>query len=87
MRGDAAPVIRDSRKADEAGTTMATMSTAPGRTGPNATSVAGLTGWTAITFPQGLGDDPRQPFFMSFVPKKILSAVGGTMGDMSFQSV
>ena len=57
------------------------------RTGPNATSVAGpFAGFTAITFPQGLGDDPRQPFFMNFIPKKILSAVGGTMGDMSFQS-
>ena len=57
----------------------------PGLT--SAAAVSSLTGMTALTFPQGLGDDPRQPFFMSFVPKKILSAVGGTMGDMSFQSV
>ena len=40
-----------------------------------------------ITFPAGLGDDPAQPFFMTYVPKKITSAVGGTMGDMSFRSV
>jgi len=37
-----------------------------------------------ITFPAGLGDDPRQPYFMTYVPMKITSAVGGTMGDMSF---
>ena len=48
---------------------------------------AGMTGMNPITFPQGLGDDPAQPVFMTYVPKKITSAVGGTMGDMSFRSV
>ena len=46
-----------------------------------------MTGINPITFPAGLGDDPAQPVFMTYVPKKITSAVGGTMGDMSFQSV
>ena len=37
-----------------------------------------------LRFQQGLGDDPAQPVFMTYVPMKIISAVGGTMGDMSF---
>ena len=51
-----------------------------------ATQVDSFSSLTAITFPAGLGDDPAQPFFMTYVPKKIVSAVGGTMGDMSFQA-
>ena len=84
MEGNPAEVVQRIRDADAVGT----MPNAPfGDSGPPATSVSALTGFTAITFPAGLGDDPAQPFFMTFVPKKITSAVGGTMGDMSFQSV
>jgi len=48
---------------------------------------AGMPGINPITFPAGLGDDPAQPVFMTYQPKKIISAVGGTMGDMNFQSM
>ena len=48
---------------------------------------AGMPGINPITFPAGLGDDPAQPVFMTYVSKKIVSAVGGTMGDMSFQPI
>ena len=71
--------------ADAAGTVGRSMVWNPG--GGTAKTVGGITGYTALTFPAGLGDDPRQPYFMTFLPKKITSAVGGTMGDMSFQSV
>ena len=40
-----------------------------------------------IAFPDGLGEDEHQPYFMVFKTRKITSAVGGTMGDTSFQDV
>ena len=43
--------------------------------GGTAKTVGGITGYTALTFPAGLGDDPRQPYFMTFQPKKITSAI------------
>ena len=85
MQGNPAEVIQKQKASDEAGAAGTNIWNPGG--GTTTTSVAGITGFTAITFPQGLGDDPAQPFFMTFVPKKITSAVGGTMGDMSFQSV
>ena len=51
-----------------------------------ATQVDSFSMINTITYPAGLGDDPQQPVFMTYEPKKITSAVGGTMGDMSFQS-
>ena len=86
-RGNPAQVIQKQVAADAAGTASAvSFSEGGGATGVTMTtpSVFALTGYSAITFPQGLGDDPAQPFFMNFIPKKITSAVGGTMGDMSF---
>ena len=86
MRGNPAQVIQDSRKADKAGTASDMMFDVTGRdTTYQVDSFGPL--MNAITFPQGLGDDPAQPFFMTYVPKKITSAVGGTMGDMSFSAV
>jgi len=85
MQGNPAEVIKTINAGDQSGT-VSTNIWNPGG-GTTTTSVAGITGFTAITFPAGLGDDPHQPFFMTFQPKKITSAVGGTMGDMSFQSV
>ena len=75
--------IKALEKGDAAGTVGTVFAAAP-RISATTTSVAGLTGMTAITFPAGLGDDPAQPYFMTYVPMKITSAVGGTMGDMSF---
>ena len=40
-----------------------------------------------IAFPNGLGEDEHQPYFMVFKTRKITSAVGGTMGDTSFQDI
>ena len=40
-----------------------------------------------IAFPDGLGEDEHQPYFMVFKTRKITSAVGGTMGDTSFQDI
>ena len=67
MEGNPAEVIQKQVAADRLGT----MPNEPfGDSGPPATSVSALTGMTALTFPQGLGDDPAQPFFMTFQPKK-----------------
>ena len=85
MVGDQADVIKRQNAADAAGVA------GTGRTMSHLTGIS--SGWSpaggmsVITFPQGLGDDPAQPFFMTYVPKQITSAVGGTMGDMSFRSV
>ena len=50
---------------------------------------AGATPFTGnvITFPEGLGDNIQQPYFMVFKTRRITSAVGGTMGDTSFTDV
>jgi len=83
LHGDIAQVNQDITAKDKVGT----LGAMPFGEGESTTSVSGVIPANVITFPAGLGDDPAQPFFMTFLPKKITSAVGGTMGDMSFQSV
>ena len=84
MRGNPAEAIQRQNAADEAGIVHTQLDV--GRM-EMATQVDSFAVMNAITFPKGLGDDPAQPFFMTYEPKKITSAVGGTMGDMSFQGV
>jgi len=88
-QGSASETIQKQRTADVASAAPANFvqNEFGGQAGRTVPSVQALTGMTAITFPAGLGDDPAAPVFMTYLPKKITSAVGGTMGDMSFQSV
>ena len=84
MSGNPAAVIQNINQADATGVVHTQLDV--GRM-EMATQIDSFAVMNAITFPQGLGDDPHQPFFMTYEPKKITSAVGGTMGDMSFQGV
>ncbi len=83
--GSASETIQKQAAADAAGQTFMT-ATGHGQI-ELATQVDSFAVLNCVTFPAGLGDDPQQPVFMCYEPKKITSAVGGTMGDMSFQSV
>ena len=85
--GNAAEVIQKQNAADKAGAERPFNTQLDVGRMDMATQVDSFAVMNAITFPQGLGDDPAQPVFMTYVPKKITSAVGGTMGDMSFQGV
>ena len=84
--GSASDIIQRQNAADKAGGGAGMMFDVTGRDTDFQVDSFGPV-MNAITFPQGLGDDPAQPVFMTYVPKRITSAVGGTMGDMSFQSV
>ena len=83
------PDILAQTKATETADAAGTVSTAWRAVQPD--NVPDLSGGiipaNVITFPAGLGDDPRQPFFMTFVPKKITSSVGGTFSDQTFAAV
>ena len=84
--GSASETIQKQNAADKAGGGAGMMFDVTGRDTDFQVDSFGPV-MNAITFPQGLGDDLAQPVFMTYVPKKITSAVGGTMGDMSFAAV
>ena len=85
MRGNPAEAIQRQNAADKVNQTF--IPSGGFAAEEVASQVDSFAAFSGITFPAGLGDDPAQPVFMTYLPKKITSAVGGTMGDMSFSSV